>query len=100
MNNGNKEMQTEFHNKASTCFSSVYSSFENAVANVSRRSEDYRFQQVKKQYAIILEQQLHIIAKDILTKYRNEKQVNEMDQMFLQFIKDYLHRFIQKVNDL
>jgi len=35
-----------------------------------------------------------------LKRYKNEKQVNEMDQMFHQFIRDYLHRFIQKINDL
>jgi hypothetical protein len=100
MNNINQEMQAEFHNRASAGFFSVYTSFENAVSNVSRRSEELRFQQVKKQYAQILEQQLQTIAKDILIKHKNEQQVNEIDQMFLQFIRDYLHRFIQKVNDL
>ena len=100
MTNVINEMQIEFHDKANTRFISVYSGFERAVSNVSRRNEEFWFQQLKKQYATILEQDLQMIAKDILVKYRHDKQVNEMDQLFHHFIKDYLHRFVQKVNDL
>jgi hypothetical protein len=71
-----------------------------AVANVSRRNEEYKFQRLKKQFAATLEGELDKVAKDVLKKYKNEKQVNEMDQMFHQFIRNYLHRFIQKINDL
>lgn len=81
-------------------FFSVCRAFEESVCNVSRIKEEYRFQKLKKQYAATLEQELQVIAKDILLKYRDEKQTKEMDRMFHQFIKDYLHRFIQKVNDL
>jgi hypothetical protein len=100
MSNGNEQMQIEFHNKASAMFFSVCQGFELAVANVSRRNEEYKFQQLKNQFAGTLEGELDKVAKDVLKKYRNEKQVNEMDQMFHQFIRDYLHRFIQKINDL
>jgi len=93
-------MQVEFHNRATEKFFSVYHSFENSVADLSRRKEEYRFQQSKRQYAVTMEQELQIIARDILTRYKNEKQVKELDPLFHQFIKDYLHRFIQKVNDL
>jgi len=100
MGNAINEMQIEFHDKANSRFVSVYGGFEKAVSNVSRRNEEFRFQQLKKQYATVLEQELQIIAKDILVKYSHAKQVNEMDQIFHHFIKDYLHRFVQKVNDL
>ena len=100
MSNINEEMQVEFHNRATALFFSVYQSFEKAVSAVSRRKEEYKFQQLKKQYAVTLEQELQMTAKNILTKHKNEKQVNEMELPFHQFIKDYLHRFIQKVNDL
>jgi TRAP-type mannitol/chloroaromatic compound transport system substrate-binding protein len=100
MSNVINEMQIEFHDKANSRFVSVYSGFEKAVSNVSRRNEEFRFQQLKKQYATILEQDLQMTAKDILVKYRNQRQVKEMDQLLNQFIKDYLHRFVQKVNDL
>lgn len=100
MSSGNEQMQVDFRNKATAVFFSVYRSFENSVAGVSRRNEEHRFQQLKKQYAVSLEQELQIVAKGILSKYQNEKQADEMDQMFHHFIKEYLHRFIQKINDL
>ena len=67
---------------------------------MSRRREEYKFQQLKKQFAGTLESELEKLAKDVLIKFKNEKQVNAMDQMFHQFIKDYLHRFVQKINDV
>ncbi len=100
MSNGNQQMQVEFHNRANTLFGSICNAFENDVVNVSRRNEEFRFQQIKKQYARTMEQQLQTIAGNILAKNKEEKQVRELDQMFHQAIKEYLHRFIQKVNDL
>jgi hypothetical protein len=67
-----------------------------AAANVSWKSEEYKFQQLKKQFAGTLEHELEKLAKDILTKFKNEKQVNAIDQMFQQFIKDYLHRLFKR----
>jgi len=74
--------------------------FKNASSSLSRRTEEFRFQQLKKLYFATLEQELQLIAKDILGKYRDEKQIKGVDPMFHQFINDYLHRFIQKVNNL
>jgi hypothetical protein len=100
MNYGCEQMQVEFHQRANAMFMSVYNGFETAVSNVSRRNQEFRFQQMKKQYAVTMEQELVAIAKDVLMRYKGEKQVHEIDLTFHQFIKDYLHRFIQKVNDL
>ena len=100
MSSSNEQMQTEFRNRASAAFFSAYQTFENAVSRVSRRRDENQFQQLKKQYAIALERELQTAAQDILSKYRNENQVNEINKMFSQIIKDYLHRFIQKINDL
>jgi len=100
MSNGNEQMQVEFHGKASEKLFSIYQAFENSISNVSRRSEEFRFQQLKKQYAETLEQELYTIAKVILVRHKGEKQLKEVDPMFHHFIKEYLHRFIQKVNDL
>lgn len=100
MSSDKEQMQVEFHNKAASIFFSICQAFEKDVSDVSRRNEEYKFQQLKKQYAATMEQELQMAAKKILTKYRNDKQLNEMEQIFHQFIKDYLHRFIQKTNDL
>lgn len=100
MNTDKEQIQVEFHNKATVLFFSVCRAFEEAVSNVSRRNEEYRFQQLKIQYAVTLEKELQVIAKDVLVKYRKEKQMKEIGPLLHQFIKDYLHRFVQKINDL
>jgi len=100
MSNGNEQMQIEFHNKANEKLFSIYHAFENSISNVSRRSEEFRFQQLKKQYAEALEQELHSIARGILVRHQGDRQIKEVDPMFHHFIQDYLHRFVQKVNDL
>ena len=57
-------------------------------------------QQLKKQFAITLEGELEKLAKEVLSKHNRERQVKEIDLMFHQFIRDYLHRFVQKINDV
>jgi|SRR5689334_19178748 hypothetical protein len=96
----NETMQVEFHEKATARFFSIYNSFEKDVSNVSRRKKEFRFQELKRHYALTMEQELQAIAREILERNKNERQVSGMDQMFHSFIKEYLHRFIQKVNDL
>ena len=66
-------MQVEFHNRANTLFFSVYHGFENAVASLSRRKEEFKFQQLKKQYAETLQRDLQMVAKDILRIYKSER---------------------------
>lgn len=100
MNDDKEQMQVEFHNEANAKFIAVNHAFEAAASQISRRSEEYKFQQLKKQYAGVMEREMQAVAKNVLSKFRNEKQVNDMDQLLNRFIKDYLHRFIQKVNDL
>jgi hypothetical protein len=100
MSNDKEQMQVEFHNRANEMLFSIYHAFESSIANVSRRSAEFKFQQLKKQYATTLEQELHAIARGILVRHKDERQLKELDPMFHHFIQEYLHRFIQKVNDL
>ena len=100
MLDGKEQIKVDFHNRATSIFFSVYHTFEKTVSNISRRNDEFRFQQLKRQYAVTLESELQLIAKDILESCKSERQLNDIDQMFHQLIKDYLHRFIQKINDL
>ncbi|PWT95149.1 MAG: hypothetical protein C5B52_18365 [Bacteroidetes bacterium] len=95
-----EKMQVEFHNRSNDKLFAVYQAFQYATSNVSRRTEEVSFQQLKKNYAAALEQELQAIAKEILHRNRNERQIREVGILFNQFIRDYLHRFIQKINDL
>jgi hypothetical protein len=98
MSNDIEEMQVDFHRKATELFFSISRLFENTASKLNRKTNEYRFQELKKQYAITLEQELQTVAKDILAEHKDEKQSREVDLMFHQFIKDYLHRFVQKIN--
>jgi hypothetical protein len=100
MYSANEQIQVEFHTQATVQFFSIYHAFEDAVSNISRRNEEHKFQELKKHYAAAMEQELEVMAKKVLSKYKDEKQVKEVNQMLHGFIRDYLHRFIQKVNDL
>ena len=71
---GNEQMQVEFHEKAAAKLFSVLLAFEKDVSSVSRRHEEFRFQQIKKQYASTLEQELQTVARDILAKHKSEAQ--------------------------
>jgi hypothetical protein len=100
MSIGTDHMQVEFHNKAKNAFFTVLSSFEKAGAKLNRKTEEFRFQLMKKQYIVLLEQELQWAAKDVLRNHKMEKQSREVDQLFHHSIRDYLHRFVQKINDL
>ncbi|HEX4852495.1 MAG TPA: hypothetical protein VFV08_16885 [Puia sp.] len=100
MTNGKQQIQVEFHNRSNDKLFEVYQAFQYATSNLSRRTEELNFQQLKKRYAATLEQELRAIAKEILDRYGDEKQIKEVSLLFHQFIRDYLHRFIQKINDL
>ena len=100
MSNGINQIQVEFHKKATDRFFSIFHAFENAVSQINRRNEEFRFQQLKKQYVSTMEVELKDIAEIILKDNNGEKQVNDIDQLFHRFIKDYLHRFVLKVNEL
>ena len=98
MNSCIDQMRVEFHNTANSDFFSIYKAFEKAAGGLNRDKDEYRFQEIKKQYALLLEERLRSAANHILGKYASEKQSREIGQLFNQFIKEYLHRFVQKVN--
>ena len=100
MSHEGESMHVGFHGRAGEIFFAVYHAFEKATSGLNRSTEEYRFQQLKKQYAASLEQELQSLASDILMKHKDEKQVGEVSPMFHRFITDYLHRFVQKANAL
>lgn len=94
-----ENIQVAFHNKATAAVFSFYQAFQREVSEMSRRTNEYHFQQLKKKYVSSLELELQNIAQDILTRH-TDAQSRTNSQPLHQFIKDYLHRFVQKINDL
>jgi hypothetical protein len=93
-------IQQEFHDKASETFFEMLHAFQNASSKIDRNKNEFQFQQLKKQYTLSLERELQDIGHAVLNKYHGSSQAHGIDPVLHQFIKDYLHRFNQKIADL
>jgi hypothetical protein len=100
MSNGGEIIQVEFHNKAAEIFFTFFHAFEKEVSFIDRKQREYDFQKLKKEYVASFEQELHSTAKTILSRHKNESKSPEIDPMIRHFITDYLHRFVQRINEL
>jgi hypothetical protein len=100
MSSGGEIIQVEFHNKASEIFFTFFNAFEKEVSAIDRNKQEFDFQKLKKEYVASFERELHSTAKTILTRHKTQLSSPEIDPMIRHFITDYLHRFVQKVNDL
>lgn len=89
-----------FHNKAGQLYTSLLNRFEDHCLTFNRRNDEYRFRELKEKYINSLKQELQHEASLLLQKYSYGSQLRETDQQLNYYIKDYLHRFVQKVNNL
>jgi hypothetical protein len=100
MSESREHIQVEFNNKASQTFFSYFHSFEKDVASVSRKTHEFDFQKLKKSYVSSLEQELKSIARDILQNHKSESPGSDIGPLLQQLMKEYLHRFVQKINEI
>lgn len=95
-----EHIHVDFHNRANDLFFSLFRQFQAAIEKINRKKEEYFFQQTREQYINTLQQQLELIAKNILQNNQQHKEINQLDQNLQHFIKEYLHRFVQKITEL
>lgn len=100
MSSATNHIQQEFHDKASRTFFSMLRDFRDASSKIDRNKNEYLFQQLKNQYILSLEKELQHIGHTVLNKYQVSSQAQAIDPVLHQFIKDYLHKFNQKIVDL
>jgi hypothetical protein len=100
MNNASEQMQVQFHNKANALFFTLYQSFHGATESIDRRTDENRFQQSKRNYVATMKTELELLAGNLLHANKEEMRSTDISRIFQQFIKDYLHRFVQKINAL
>jgi hypothetical protein len=93
------QIQQEFHDKAREVFFAMLHAFQDASSKIDRNKSEYMFQQLKKQYTVSFEKELQDIGHAVLNKYHGSSQAQAIDPALHQFIKDYLHRFNQKITD-
>ena len=84
-----------FHNQASHSFFLLEKDFIASAGKLNRQKEEFRFQQLKSDYVNKLKYRLEECAQELMS--RNHL-AGSTGQNFNDFIKDYLFRFVQKIN--
>ncbi|HEY0356267.1 MAG TPA: hypothetical protein VGC29_08690 [Flavisolibacter sp.] len=92
----NEQVNVEFHNQAKEIFLSILNEFRQSVSSTSRTHNEYLFQQLKEQHVKTFKQRLEMIANQLIRKHQHSHELNRLNQNFGQFIKDYLHQFVQE----
>lgn len=98
MANDPEQVSIEFHDKANQVFFNQVNEFQTATATTNRSREEYVYQQIREQHIKTLRQKLEGVAKELLTTHSRSKQSNEMARNLTQFVNDYVHRFIRKID--
>ena len=95
MSANNTSVYIDFHNQANASFFSLEKNFLAATEKLNRDQEEFRFQQLKKDYANELKHQLEMSAQELM---KRNGLTSATGQEFNGLIKEYLHRFVQKIN--
>jgi hypothetical protein len=95
MSSDNASLYIDFHNQANQSFFLLEKDFLSVTEKINREEEEFRFQQLKKDYVNELKQQLEISAQELMKK---NGLTPATGQEFNEFIKEYLYRFVQKIN--
>ena len=95
MSSNNASIYIDFHNQANQSFFALEKDFLAATEKINRDKEEFLFQQLKKDYVNELKHQLEMSAQELMKRNGLTKTTG---QEFTDFIKEYLHRFVQKIN--
>jgi hypothetical protein len=95
MSSNNASTYIDFHNQANASFFSLEKAFLVASEKVNRDKEEFRFQQLKKDYVNELKHQLEMSAQELM---KRNGLAQATGHEFNDFIKEYLYRFVQKIN--
>ncbi len=95
MSSDNASIYNDFHHRSNELFFSLEKAFRTATENVNREKEEFRFQQLKKDYANELKHELEMYGQELMKKTGLHAATgHELND----FIKEYLHRFVQKID--
>jgi len=100
MDADSEHLSIEFHNRARNLFFSHFRDFNIAIEQVDRRKDERTFLQQQEKYLSSLQQQLQLIAQEIINKNHSCRNIGQLSQKLNYFISDYMHQFVMKVNAL
>ena len=92
-----QHIHVEFHRIAGDILSEAVEEFETTAKNINRRTEEYRFVQLKEKNVHTLKQRLEDAANVLVQKHQHHLQLRELQLSLQQIIKDYLHQFVMKL---
>ncbi len=95
MSTNNADIYIGFHNQANQTFFLLEKVFLSSIEKVNRHEEEFRFQQMKKEYASKLKHELELSAQELMQR-RGLHPATGHD--FNDFINEYVHRFVQKID--
>jgi hypothetical protein len=91
-----RNIHVEFHDRAQRIFFDLLGEFEFSSRKLDRKKEEFRFNELKDRYVHALTDQLKALARTLIENNRNHRQIGQLEQVFQQLIKDYLHQFVLK----
>jgi hypothetical protein len=91
-----RNIHVEFHDRAQRVFFELLGEFEFSAKKLDRKTEEFRFNELKDRYVHALTDQLKELARTLIDHNRNHRQIGQLEQVFQQLIKDYLHQFVLK----
>ncbi|MGZ3839858.1 MAG: hypothetical protein ACXVMS_18280 [Flavisolibacter sp.] len=95
-----EQIYIEFHNRAKGLFFSLFQDFQASTEEMNRHRQESDFRWKRELYVNKLQQQLQMIAREMLQQNRTNRQSELMSQNLNHFITDYIHQFIEKVKAL
>ena len=90
------ELSVEFNFKAKEAFYLVFTKFNNKVAELNRQDDENVFQMTRAQFGYGLKAELEKIAKSIIEKSRELKDIDQLKRNLTNRIHDYLQEFMMK----
>lgn len=92
-----QHIHIEFHRIAGDILSEAVAEFGDTAKNIDRRTEEYRFVQLKEKNVHSLKQRLEDAANVLVQKHQHHQQLHELQLSLHQIIKDYLHQFVMRL---
>ena len=97
MGTDSQHIHVEFHRVAGDILSQAVEEFKDTPKNIDRRTEEYRFVQLKEKNVHSLKQRLEDAANVLVQKHQHHLQLRELQLSLHQIIKDYLHQFVMRL---
>ena len=89
-----------FHDRAHAHFDAHCKRFDQDAALIDRQHDENRFRELKETHVRNFKRELEQEADRLISQSGHRYREQDSGRQLHQLIRDYLHRFVQKVNNL